>query len=179
VAISRRTGTSLFPAACTLVAAMNPCPCGYLGHPIKPCRCPAAAVDRYRARVSGPLLDRVDALIEVPPLTLAALDDRSALEPSEVVRARVAAAREFRHLREEHLKHEEERSTDVRYRLSPGARSLLRQALVRDSLSGRGYIRVVGLARTIADLDCVEEVSGEHLAEALSLRLDLRRLAFV
>ena len=178
VVISRRAGTSIFPAACTLVAAMNPCPCGYLGHPTKPCRCPASVIERYRARVSGPLLDRVDALIEVPPLTLAALDDRSALEPSAMVRARVTAAREFRRLREERAAQNGQRLAETRDRFSLEARSLLRQALVRDALSGRGYVRVAGLARTIADLDCLEEVSAEHLAEALSLRLDHRRLAF-
>jgi magnesium chelatase family protein len=180
VAISRRAGTSLFPAACTLVAAMNPCPCGYLGHPTKPCRCPAAAIERYRARVSGPLLDRLDALIEVPPLTLAALDDRSALEPSSVVQARVAAARDFRLSREERWRNKDDHCRpEGRQRLSADGRSLLRQALVRDALSGRGYMRVIALARTIADLDQVEEVSAEHVAEALSLRLDHRRLAFV
>jgi magnesium chelatase family protein len=179
VSISRRTGTSIFPAACTLVAAMNPCPCGYLGHPTKTCRCPAAAVERYRARVSGPLLDRVDALIEVPPLTLDALDDRSALEPSAAIRARVAAAREFRLGRRERSELAGEWSDEGRHRFSPEARSLLRHALVRDALSGRAYVRVMSLARTIADLDLVDEVSAEHLAEALSLRLDHRRLAFV
>jgi magnesium chelatase family protein len=178
VVISRRAGTSLFPAACTLVAAMNPCPCGYLGHPTKACRCPAAAIERYRARVSGPLLDRVDALIEVPPLTLAALDDRTSLESSAAIRRRVTDAREFRRLREERGKRSGERPADSRGRFSADARSLLREALVRDSLSGRGYVRVIGLARTIADLDCLEEVSAEHLAEALSLRLDHRRLVF-
>jgi len=178
VAISRRTGTCLFPAACTLVAAMNPCPCGYLGHPTRPCRCPAAAIERYKARVSGPLLDRVDALIEVPPLTLAALDDRSALEPSAVVRERVTAAHEFRRVREERATQSGQRSAETGNRFTLEARFLLRQALVRDALSGRGYVRVANLARTIADLDCLEEVSAEHLAEALSLRLDHRRLAF-
>ena len=177
--ISRRAGTSVFPAACTLVAAMNPCPCGHFGHPSKPCRCSAATIERYRARVSGPLLDRVDALIEVPPLTLAAFDDRSALEPSATIRRRVAAAREFRRLREEGAGRKGETSSESRGRFSVGARSLLREALVRDALSGRGYVRVIALARTIADLDAAGEVSAEHLAEALSLRLDHRRLAFV
>jgi magnesium chelatase family protein len=129
--------------------------------------------------VSGPLLDRVDALIEVPPLTLAALDDRSALEPSASVRGRVAAAREFRRLREEWTEGKGRTCVESRSRFSPDAHSLLREALVRDALSGRGYVRVTSLARTIADLDGLGEVSAEHLAEALSLRLDHRRLAFV
>jgi magnesium chelatase family protein len=185
VAISRRTGTSVFPAACTLVAAMNPCPCGYLGHPSKPCRCSGAAVERYRARVSGPLLDRLDALIEVPPLTLTALDDRSMLESSSAVRARVVLAQEFRRALEGGKGAEGSArcaspgGAATGRGLSREARSLLREALVRDGLSGRAYVRVMGLARTIADLDQVEEVSTEHLAEALSLRLDHRRVAFV
>jgi magnesium chelatase family protein len=179
VAISRRNGTSVFPAACTLVAAMNPCPCGYLGHPSKPCRCSAAVIERYRARVSGPLLDRVDALIEVPPLTLAALDDRSGLEPSAAIRGRVAAARDFRRQREAQSEGRDGTAADGSRGFSRDARSLLREALVRDSLSGRAYVRVMSLARTIADLDSLDEVLAEHLAEALSLRLDHRRLAFV
>jgi magnesium chelatase family protein len=179
VVISRRTGTSVFPAACTLVAAMNPCPCGNLGHPAKPCRCSASTVERYRARVSGPLLDRLDALIEVPPLTLTALDDASTAEGSATVRLRVQAAREFRAARSGVSRRESAVSgLERRDRVSPGARSLLRQALVRDALSGRAYVRVMNLARTIADLDQLEDVAAEHVAEALSLRLDHRRLAF-
>jgi magnesium chelatase family protein len=125
------------------------------------------------------LLDRVDALIEVPPLTLAALDDRTALEPSSVVRQRVAAAREFRRLREKGADGKGGTAAEIRRGFSPDAHSLLREALVRDAISGRGYVRVMSLARTIADLDGLGEVSAEHLAEALSLRLDHRRLAFV
>ncbi len=172
VVISRRTGTAVFPAACTLVAAMNPCPCGFLGHPVRPCRCSTTAIERYRSRVSGPLLDRVDALIEVPPLTLASLDDTSGLEPSAAVRARVAQAREFR------LQRSTGKETERACAPSREAQSLLREALVRDGLSGRGYARVMDLARTIADLDQAAQVSAEHLAEALSLRLDQRRLLF-
>ena len=128
--------------------------------------------------MSGPLLDRVDALIEIPPLTLDALDDRSGLESSEVVRGRVAAAREFRCSREQRAVGEGRKAPEAGHGFGPGARTLLREALVRDALSGRAYVRVMGLARTIADLDGLEEVSAEHLAEALSLRLDHRRLAF-
>jgi magnesium chelatase family protein len=182
VVISRRTGVSQFPAACTLVGAMNPCPCGYLGHPSKPCRCPAAAIERYRARVSGPLLDRIDALIEVPPLTPSALEGRSTGESSAAVRARVEAAREFRRTREEQSGERPQEGDQGRMEvvgaLSAGARALLHEALVRDALSGRGYVRVFRLSRTIADLDGLSEIGVDHVAEALSLRLDHRRLAF-
>ncbi len=178
VAISRRTGTSLFPAACTLVAAMNPCPCGYLGHPEKQCTCRAVSVERYRARISGPLLDRVDALIDVPALSLYALDAGGSLEESASVRERVVAARMFRRQRLDRPSGAAPRSLEDRNALTGDARRLLRQALVRDGLSGRAYVRVIGLARTIADLDNVLPVASDHVAEALALRLDHRRVAF-
>ncbi len=185
VIISRRCGTSMFPAACTLVAAMNPCPCGYLGHLDKACRCQAIAVERYRARISGPLLDRVDVLIEVPALTLTALEEPARAERSAIVRQRVAAAREFRR---ERLQRSPETpglpegkaawSLEDRSLLTADARRLLRQALVRESLSGRAYVRIISLARTIADLDGDLPVTADHLAEALALRLDHRRIGF-
>ncbi len=179
VAISRRVGTSVFPAACTLVAAMNPCPCGYLGHTEKACRCSAGAVARYRARISGPLLDRIDALIEVPPLTLSALDRAAESEPSASVRERVTAARLFRHERLKSQTVSERHALEKCNSLTRDARDLLRQALVRDGLSGRGYARIVNLARTIADLDSVIPVGPEHVAEALALRLDQRRVGLL
>lgn len=177
VIISRRTGTSLFPAACTLVAAMNPCPCGYLGHPEKNCRCLAVSVERYRARISGPLLDRIDALIDVPSLSLSSLDAAALAEPSSRVRERVVAARAFR---QERLQRQPPSSNSAEDRncLDAEARRLLRHALVREGLSGRAYMRIIGLARTIADLDGASLVGADHIAEALSLRLDHRRVAF-
>lgn len=185
VVISRRCGTSVFPAACTLVAAMNPCPCGYLGHGDKPCRCRAGAVDRYRARISGPLLDRLDALIEVPALTLSALEAQRPGECSAAIRERVTAAVEFRRDRARRRKSEEGEWRDTpgddlesRNGLNGEARRLVRLALVKDSLSGRAYVRTISLARTIADLDGSTEVRGDHVAEALSLRLDHRRVTF-
>jgi len=179
VIISRRAGTSVFPADCTLVAAMNPCPCGYLGHPEKACRCAASAVERYRARISGPLLDRVEALIEVPPLTLSALDRAAEAESSSVVRARVTAARAFREQRMTSGDTTATGELGTRASLTVEARRLLREALVRGGLSGRGYVRVIELARTIADLDQVAQVGAEHVAEALALRLDYRREGFI
>lgn len=180
VVISRRNGALAFPAACTLVAAMNPCPCGYLGHPEKACRCLGHTLERYRSRVSGPLLDRIDALIEVPPLTLAALDDVADAETSARVRERVMAAVAFR---EERVRRSGEKVPVIGVSgegsvLTPDARSLLRWSLVRESMSGRAYVRTMLLARTIADLDLVEEVGVAHVAEALALRLDHRRLGF-
>jgi magnesium chelatase family protein len=178
VVISRRAGTSVFPAACTLVAAMNPCPCGYLGHPEKACRCQAIAIERYRARISGPLLDRIDVLVEVPPLTLSALDQAAGSESSASVRARVMAARAFRDTRPERQGGKAGDGLEERNLLTKEARSLLRQALIHDSLSGRAYVRIISLARTIADLDNLLPVGPEHVAEALALRLDHRRIGF-
>lgn len=179
VMISRRVGTAVFPAACTLVAAMNPCPCGYLGHPEKACRCTAASVERYRARISGPLLDRIDALIEVPPLTLSSLEQCDDGERSATVRERVSAARAFRKERLTLPEVSPGIPLERDNRLTRDARALLREALVRESLSGRAYVRTVSLARTIADLDNEFLVGGEHVAEALTLRLDQRRIGFV
>ncbi len=179
VVISRLVGTSVFPAACTLVAAMNPCPCGYLGHPSKPCRCLAVGIERYRSRISGPLLDRIDALIEVPPLTLSALEGATAVESSATVRERVTAAWMFRRERLGLQGNSAGNPLEERSLLTRDARGLLRQALVRESLSGRAYARIIGLARTIADLDNVLPVDPEHIAEALALRLDHRRVGFV
>ncbi|HLA82801.1 MAG TPA: ATP-binding protein, partial [Thermoleophilia bacterium] len=183
------------PAACALVGAMNPCPCGYLGHPEKNCRCLAVALDHYRSRISGPLLDRLEVLVEVPPLSMDSLEAGRRGEPSEVIRARVVAARAFcdARLQRDHERNggpagmgrvawdlERGRPHSLELRggtLTPDARSLLRHALVKEGLSGRAYTRIIDLARTIADLDNLEEVGVEHVAEALSLRLDYRRLA--
>jgi magnesium chelatase family protein len=152
----------------------------------KACRCQAIAVERYRARISGPLLDRIDALIEVPALTLGALEESGTAEPSAVVRERVAAARDFRRQRPQRSVEPvaglpEARlgaALEDRGLLTADARRLLRQALVKDSLSGRAYVRIIGLARTIADLDGTLLVDSDHLAEALALRLDHRRVGF-
>ncbi|MGI5939483.1 MAG: YifB family Mg chelatase-like AAA ATPase [Thermoleophilia bacterium] len=194
VSISRRTGTSVFPAACTLVGAMNPCPCGYLGHEQRSCRCTAAVIDRYQSRLSGPLLDRVDCLIEVPPMTLFSLENGRPGESSAVVRERVLAARSFGAARlssqsggaadggtqtgggSDASAIRVPQSLEACLRLTSEARSLLRQALVKEGLSGRAYTRVIRLARTIADLDQIDVVGIDHVAEALVLRLDYRRV---
>jgi magnesium chelatase family protein len=180
VVVSRRAGTCVFPAACMVVGAMNPCPCGYLGHTRRACVCSAAAIQRYRARVSGPLLDRIDALIEVPPLTIDELEAAGQGETSATVAARVASAREFARRR----KAEQEAARmpgawEVGMGLSAEARDLLRHALASECLGGRGYARVIRLARSIADLDGAASVGTEHLAEALALRLDHRRLGLL
>jgi len=176
VVVSRRAGTSTFPARCTLVAAMNPCPCGLLGHPEKPCRCSPATVERYRSRISGPLLDRIDILVEVPPLTLAALDSSRDATSSAEVRARVIAAQEFRRVRFQGVDPTTLVGREAESCLTSEAMRLLREALAREGLSGRAYTRTMRVARTIANLDQNAAVTVEHVAEALALRLDDRRL---
>jgi magnesium chelatase family protein len=179
ITISRRVGTSVFPASCTLVAAMNPCPCGYLGHTQRACHCSAAAVARYRARISGPLLDRIDALVEMPPLTPSAFERAGQSESSAEVRERVMAARSFALARAGRDDGGAARpACGGKTQVDDEALMLLRQALVRDGLSGRGYARTIGLARTIADLDQAAVVRAEHVAEALALRLDQRRIGY-
>lgn len=177
ISISRRNGTLLLPADCSLVGAMNPCPCGFFGHPTRECRCTASQVDRYRNRISGPLLDRMDVLIEVPAVGIGDMEGASSGESSEAIRSRVVAARSFRESRvaAERITQGMEAVT-IAGQLTHQARALLRQASAREPMSGRGYTRILKVARTIADLDNVVEVGIEHVAEALSLRLDCDRL---
>ncbi len=176
VVLSRRTGTSVFPAECTVVGAMNPCPCGYLGHERRACVCSEATIQRYRSRVSGPLLDRMDALIEVAPFSPKELDGQVDAEKSCDIARRVRAARQF--AKERSTLHMEvaDRPLEERARLNEGARRILRQALESECLGGRGYARVIRLARTISDLDGLLNVESQHVSEALALRLDHRGL---
>ena len=174
VTVSRRTGTCVFPAACTVIGAMNPCPCGYAGHQKRVCTCTETTIQRYRSRVSGPILDRMDVLIEVEPLSLAEIVEQGCEERSQDIARRVEAAVRFS---EERAKHEARNGGDVlegRECLDRAARDLLRRALEKECLGGRGYTRVTRLARTIADLDGLARVGSEHVTEALALRLDYR-----
>jgi len=184
VVISRKAGSLTLPAAFTLVGAMNPCPCGNLMHPERVCRCTADMLDRYRGRLSGAVGDRIDLFIDVPPLELSAFESSGGLDDdSAVVRARVESARSYRLEREAFLgtppPGSESGSTvgqshparlEARLGLSESARSLLREAISRHVVGGRGYVRALTVARTLADLDCVAGISAEHVAEALSLR---------
>ncbi|MCL5942322.1 MAG: YifB family Mg chelatase-like AAA ATPase [Actinobacteria bacterium] len=187
VTISRRSGTCVFPAACTLVAALNPCPCGYWGHPERECRCSGEALARHRAHLSGPVVDRIDVVVEIPPLTAAMLDAGEG-PTSAVVQARVMAARAFRALREAAWDEGHGNGSgsflpalrttgslfselEARFAVTQEARGMLRDALVRYSLGGRGYARVLAVSRTLADLDGTVAVRAEHVAEALALRV--------
>jgi len=168
VHIARKGASVSFPCRVQLVAATNPCPCGYLGDARTPCRCARPAVDRYRARLSGPLLDRFDLRVAVPRLAA----DELLGEPGEAsrpVRERVAAARRIQASRGGLNR---SLTRDVLDSMSWAADSdrLLRAALDRFALTGRGWDRVRRVARTIADLDGSELVSGDHVAEAITLR---------
>jgi magnesium chelatase family protein len=171
ITISRAAHQADFPARFQLLAAMNPCPCGYLGHPSGKCHCSPEQVTRYRGRLSGPLLDRIDLHIEVPALPEAELTSARHGEPSDAVRTRVTAARE-RQLARQGKPNAQlgSREIDRHCPLDVAGETLLKQAISRLNLSARAYHRVLKLARTVADLAGQDQISAAHLAEAIQYR---------
>jgi len=176
--IARAARSAEFPAQFQLIAAMNPCPCGHLGDPSGRCRCTQEQVARYRGRISGPLLDRIDLHVEVPRLPPEALHPmpESAREPSSRVRERVIAARERAERRAGKLNAMlEPQEIDRDCLLDEPGRRLLTQAMQQLALSARAYHRILKVARTIADLDEQERITPAHLSEAIGYRrLDRR-----
>jgi magnesium chelatase family protein len=186
VTISRAQGSLTFPANFQLVAAMNPCPCGYYGDHQKVCTCSAQMVTRYQKRISGPLLDRIDIHVEVPRVEVDKLSDDRLGEPSAVIQQRVEAARQRQRQRFERLKLSEEKqessplitcnaemsTAQVRQTcvLDEAGKNLMRTATTRLQLSARAYHRVLKVARTIADLEASDSIQIHHLAEALQYR---------
>lgn len=175
VTVSRVAGSATFPCNLMLIAAMNPCPCGYFGHPTRPCTCSRGAIERYLQRISGPLLDRIDLHVEVMPVDYEALSSEAGGEPSSAMLARVLAARAV----------QQARYADTAIacnanltpallrrvcRLSPDADKLLRTAFERMSLSARAHGRVLKVSRTIADLDGSERIEAQHISEAVQYR---------
>ena len=175
VTLARAAGTVSFPANFTLIAAMNPCPCGHLGDPTHACRCSAQAIQRYQKKISGPLLDRIDIHLDVPRVEYDKLTETRDGESSVAVRARVEAARSIQATRFA----DEPGATNAdmgprqlaRYApLDETSERLLRTAVRQLGLSARGYHRVLKLARTIADLDGGGDISPVHVAESLQYR---------
>jgi len=175
VTISRSAGKVTLPCAFMLVAAMNPCPCGYLGDPKHECRCTPSQVQRYRARISGPLLDRIDLHIEAPALAINDLRSEKPGETSAAIRERVLAARTVQQARFATTKTTvNARMSHAQIRKHCGIDStlgdLLQQAMEQLSLSARAYDRILKVARTIADLAGSERIEAPHLLEAIQYR---------
>jgi len=175
ITISRAQGTLQYPSELMLVAAMNPCPCGFFGHPAKKCTCSATDRGRYLSRVSGPLLDRLDIQVEVPPVPYDKLEGRRTTEKSADVRARVDAARSLQLLRYEGTGIAcNARMTPALMRqycaLTGPASALLKSVFEKLGLSARGYDKLLRLSRTIADLDGCESIGEAHVAEAVQYR---------
>lgn len=169
--IARSCHQAEFPAQFQLIAAMNPCPCGHLGHPTKECRCTPEQIDRYQGRISGPLLDRIDLMVEVPVLPPRVLAAASEGESSGEVAARVAAAREVAVLRQGCINAQLPSSQlDQHLHLTPEAEALLHKAAARLAWSGRSYHRVLRMARTVADLAASAEVLPVHVSESIQWR---------
>lgn len=169
--ISRASRQATYPARFQLVAAMNPCPCGYLGHPAKPCRCTPESIARYRGKISGPLLDRIDLIIEVPALSAAELTQATPGEPSAAVRERVLAARERQQRRQgksNALLNVTE--LDELAAIEPEAKAALSAMLEKLSLSARCYHRILRIARTLADLAGSDTVNQRHVMQAVRFR---------
>ena len=176
--LTRAHGSVQLPADISLVAAANPCPCGYLGHPSRPCACSPGAIERYRQRLSGPLLDRIDLHVWVDPVTPSELARAAPGETSATVRARVAAAR--RRQRERFgtsgtLCNAQLQGDEVRTAAdpTPEALAVLERSLAKLGLSARAWSRILKVARTVADLDNDARVDAPHVLEALAWRAQL------
>ena len=171
ITISRAARRADFKAQFQLVAAMNPCPCGYLGHYNGKCRCTPDQVARYRGKISGPLLDRIDIQIEVPAVPQEDLLKQAGGEPSANIQARVEAARQ-RQLARQNKPNAHLGVTEIDALCAPDAQgeALLRQAITRLNLSARAYHRILKVARTIADLAGSENILTSHIAEAVQYR---------
>ena len=175
VTIARSASRVSYPSSFMLVAAMNPCPCGYYGHPTHSCRCSATKVSLYLNRVSGPLLDRIDLQVEVPAIGYDQISSPAPSETSADIRARVEAARRLQQERYAGtgIFCNARLTPDMLHRycaLSPEADALLQAAYNKMGLSGRSYDRILKVSRTIADLDHSPHISSDHIAEAIQFR---------
>lgn len=175
VTVSRVAGTLTYPCSFTLIGAMNPCPCGFFGHPTKRCTCSPNAVAKYLGKISGPMLDRLDIHVEVPPVKYEELQGTDKEETSEQIKARVDRAREIQNQR---YKNE---NITCNARLTPAllkkyciltseAEKTLKSAFETMGLSGRAYDRLLKVSRTLADLDGEEKIDFKHIAQAIQFR---------
>lgn len=180
VTIARASMSLTYPARFMLIAAMNPCPCGYWGDPVQPCRCSSVQVQRYKGKVSGPILDRIDLHIEVPAVRHEDLQSQEPQEPSSAIRRRVAEARR---IQLDRFRHElvycnammKPRQIRRHCALDGQAQDLLNQAMQQLGLSARAYHRILKVARTIADLEREADIAPHHVLEAVQYRsLDRR-----
>lgn len=175
VTVSRASGTCIFPAQIMLVAAMNPCPCGFAGDTQKDCSCSHGQVLRYRGKISGPLLDRIDLHVQVPRIPFEKLSGLTAGEDSHTVRSRVQAARDRQSARftDEKVGTNAEMTSPLVKKHCPvddATQELLKSAVQQMNLSGRAYYRILKLARTIADLADADDITVTHVAEAIQYR---------
>lgn len=173
ICISRAAGSISFPCRFLLIAASNPCPCGYLGHPTRKCSCSIYSIQQYRKRLSGPILDRIDIHVDVPPVEQDKLTSNEKAESSATVRERVSKARQKQVRRfKSHLTNAEMSSSQIRTmcKMSDAANALLKTAITRLSLSARSYFKIIKIAQTISDLEDTEIIEGKHIAEALQYR---------
>lgn len=175
VTISRAGGNATFPCRFMLVAAMNPCPCGYYGHPTRPCTCSPRAVERYRSRISGPLLERIDLHVHVLPVEFQQLSGRNTGDSSAKIRKRVNAARKIQVERYAGLGYAcnadiPASQLEEMCRATADAKSMLEAAFDRFGFSARSYTRVLRVSRTIADLEGSDVVDAGHVAEAVQYR---------
>ena len=176
ITISRAKFTIDYPASFMLIAAMNPCPCGYYNHPEKECVCGSMVVQRYLSKISGPLLDRIDLHIEVTPVQFKELSDQKETEKSQRVRQRVVKARKrqeqrFAQEKDVHCNaHMSAKYVREICLLDEGGKVLLKTAMERLNLSARAYDRILKVARTIADMDDSDSILSQHIAEAIQFR---------
>ncbi len=175
VTISRVAGSVTYPSRFMLVCAMNPCKCGWYGHPSSRCRCSDFSIKNYHSRISGPLLDRIDILVEVPSLEFEELAKRPESESSAEIKKRVDAARAIQRSRFKDLGMDCNAQMGSKELaeycvLTSQCQDLMKQAFDRMNLTGRSYDRILRVARTIADLDASEEIDPVHLAEAIQYR---------
>ncbi len=173
ITISRAAHQAVFPAQFQLIAAMNPCPCGYVGHPKRDCRCTEDQIQRYLAKISGPLLDRIDLQVEVPglPSEILSLSATDVREESAIVKIRIIETRQRQMTRQGKCNQELLVGDLPSYcRLTEESQRLLNQVTQKFNLSARAYHRVLKVARTIADLAGEKTILDGHLSEALTYR---------